>query len=116
MLRAAVCRNLGSTWAARIRWSTSKVPTIDNIEILAGCPLFAGGLGAVLLGGSAARTAFEQPGATWAATIDRLDRELPRPPRSRPSRAWLPPSLGMSSPWRGSLELERGTGGAGALS
>jgi hypothetical protein len=34
VLRAAVCRNLGSTWAARIRWSTSKVPTIDNIEIL----------------------------------------------------------------------------------
>ena len=64
MLRAAVCRNLGSTWAARIRWSTSKVPTIDNIEILAGCPLFAGGLGAALLGGPAARTAFEQPGAT----------------------------------------------------
>ena len=78
MLRAAVCRNLGGTWAARLRWSTSKVPTIDNIEILVGCPLFAGGLGAALLGGPAARTAFEQPGATWAATIDRLDRELPR--------------------------------------
>ena len=73
-----MCRNLGREWAARLLWSTSKIPTIDNIEILAGCPLFAGGLGAALLGSPAARTAFEQPGATWVETIDRLDRALPR--------------------------------------
>ena len=46
MLRAAVCRNLGRNFATRLRWSTSKVPTIDNIKTLADCPLFAGGLGA----------------------------------------------------------------------
>jgi hypothetical protein len=43
------------------------------------CPLFAGGLNGLLLGNSAPRTAFEQPGATWADTIDRPHLELPRP-------------------------------------
>jgi hypothetical protein len=62
-----------------LRWSSSKVPTIDNIEILADCPLFARGLGAALLSNAAGRTAFEQPGATWAATIDQLHAGLPRP-------------------------------------
>jgi hypothetical protein len=62
-----------------LRWFSSKVPTIDNIEILADCPLFAGGLGAALLGNVAGRTTFEQPGATWAATIDQLRAGLPRP-------------------------------------
>ena len=79
VLRAAVCRNVGPPWANRIVWSRCKIPTISNIDILRDCPIFASGLGPLLLHDSSRRTAFEQPGASWDSAIARLDRELPRP-------------------------------------
>ena len=79
VLREAVRRNVGQPWASRLLWSRCKIPTINNIDILRDCPLFAHGLGSLLLHDTSRRTAFEQPGASWAEAIAQLDRDLPRP-------------------------------------
>jgi len=79
LLREAVRRNIGQPWASRLLWSRCKIPTISNIDILRDCPLFAHGLGSLLLHDTSRRTAFEQPGASWAEAIAQFDRDLPNP-------------------------------------
>ena len=62
--------NLGASVAAKLRWSSGKVPTIQNVEVLRGARQFASRAGAALLLDSSEPTALEGVGRPWDQVLD----------------------------------------------
>ena len=83
VLREAVVRNLGGELGGQIVWGRGKVPTIQNIEILAKAHQFESPLSASLLTDYSAHTILEGKTRPWHQVLDDIIAEpTPVPSKS----------------------------------
>lgn len=76
-IRATVIAALGPRVAGRIRWSSSTVPTIDNVEILASWDRFPRTRRRWLLHDDSTATPLERSDGMWRPAVAALEVEVP---------------------------------------